>query len=221
MKENSFTPTALTTISRHTERGVYDKNLIYPIMDEVMDITISYIENGIPRAIPTGFVRIHDVIYIHGSVKSHFIMQVANCDKVCMTISILDGLVLANTAFHHSFNYRGVIAYGQPVTIEDEELKMEVFRAFTEKILPGRWNDDIKKPSLEELKATAVIGLKITEASAKIREGQAKNSSTDADKGYQAWTGIIPIKRVYQQPEVHPDCKEYNDLPEYFNYLKI
>lgn len=202
-----------TKISRDPHRGAYDESTIFSILDEAIDITISYIENGIPMAIPTGFVRVKDKIYIHGSVKSHFIKAICKTEKVCMTVSLLDGLVLANTAFNHSFNYRSVVAFSTPYLEADPAIKMEVFKAFTEKILPGRWDDNIRLPTPDDVKITALVCLPIEEASAKMRTGQPNNPQ--AEKERLVWTGHVPLKRIYQAPISSPDIPESVAMPKY------
>lgn len=202
-----------TKISRSPNRGSYDPETINSILDEAIDITISYIENGIPKALPTGFVRIDNRLYIHGSVKSHFIQQICKNPTVCLSVSLADGLVLANTAFNHSFNYRSVVIFSSPFLVEDEELKMEALKAFTDKLLPGRWEDNIKLPTPEEMKITALICFPVEEASAKIREGGAGNSAAEA--GRTVWTGIVPLKRKYEAPVPNPDVPAGICLPDY------
>lgn len=211
MSTYPITPT--TKISRDPHRGAYDELTIFSILDEAIDITISYIENGIPMAIPTGFVRVKDKVYIHGSVKSHFIRAICESEKVCMTVSLLDGLVLASTAFNHSFNYRSVVAFSTPYLEEDPAIKMEVFKAFTEKILPGRWDDNIRLPTPDDVKVTAVVGLPIQEASAKMRTGQPNNPQTEKER--KVWTGHVPLKRVYQAPINSVDLPESVAMPKY------
>ncbi len=197
-------------MSRDAHRGSYDKDIIHAILDEAIDITISYIADDLPRAIPTGFVRLEDKLYIHGSVKSHFIQQICSCKKVCLTVSLLDGLVLANTAFNHSFNYRSVVAFSTPFEVTDVNLKMEALKAFTDKLLPGRWEDNIKLPTPEEMKATSVVCLPLEEASAKMRQGPPHNVNA-----YQAdvWTGYVPLKRTWQAPVSSQESKM--PLPDY------
>ncbi len=211
MPDYSITPN--TKISRDPHRGAYDSETIYAILDEAIDITISYIENGIPKALPTGFVRIEDKLYIHGSVKSHFIQEILKNETVCLSVSLLDGLVLANTAFNHSFNYRSVVVFSSAYLEEDEKIKMEALKAFTEKTLPGRWDDNIRLPTPEEMKITALVCFPIKEASAKMRVGQPNNPK--AEEGRQVWTGYIPLKRIYQEPVSNPGVPEGVILPEY------
>ena len=211
-----FEKSPLTTISRDPHRGSYDQGTIYAIFDEAIDVTISYVENGLPRAIPTGFVRLENIIYIHGSIKSHFVQQVLQAGKVCLTVSILDGLVLANTAFNHSFNYRSVVAYATPYSVEDDDLKKEVLKAFTNKLVPGRWEDPIKKPTPEELKVTALIGLPLEQASAKMRQGPPNNNKTYHEP---VWTGQVPLKKVYDTPIVHSDLPVIIQEPVYLKQL--
>ena len=207
-----FAKNELTQPSRLGYRGNYDRNTIYAIMDEALDCTVSYLEGGIPKAIPTGFVRIDDKLYIHGSIKSHFIQQICSNPLVCITISLLDGMVLANTAFNHSFNYRGIVAFSTPNEVKDESLKLEVLRLFTNKVLPGRWEDNIVKPTVEETISTSVICLPLNDASAKIREGQPKNQ---ANATKEVWTGYIPIRRVWEAPVISPDVPVSIKQPDY------
>lgn len=199
----SYEVSCLTRMSRDSRRGSYDKEAIYAILDEAIDMTISYVAEDIPRAIPTGFVRLEDRLYIHGSVKSHFIRQICASKKVCLTVSLLDGMVLANTAFNHSFNYRSVVAFSIPFEVEDELLKMQVLKAFTDKLLPGRWEDDIKLPSPEEMKVTSVVCFPLEEASAKMRQGQPNNVKSELHR--RAWTGYVPMERRWQLPVTSPD----------------
>ncbi|PRY03128.1 hypothetical protein CLV24_1434 [Pontibacter ummariensis] len=205
----------LTKISRDPHRGSYEQETIHAILDEALDVTVSYIAEGVPRAIPTGFVRLDDRIFIHGSVKSHFIRQICQNEKVCLSISLLDGLVLANTAFNHSFNYRSVIAFSTPYEVADEQLKMEVLKAFTDKLLPGRWEDDIKLPTPEELKITAIVCFPLEEASAKMRQGQPNNVKGEAHR--KAWTGYVPLKRSWEAPVSHPETGDATPVPQYLD----
>ena len=214
---SKLNPTPLTKISRLAHRGSYETETIYAILDEALDLTVSYTAEGIARAIPTGFVRMGDKVYIHGSVKSHFIHQLCQNEKVCLSVSLLDGLVLANTAFDHSFNYRAVIAFAAPEVVEEEEHKMAIFRAFTDKLLPGRWEDNIKLPSPEELKATAVVGFSLQEASAKVRQGEAGNSKPDAYR--KVWTGYVPLTRSWGTAVKNKDVDESVEEPPYLTKL--
>lgn len=212
----TFEKSPLTTISRDPHRGSYDQATIYAILDEAIDVTISYIENGLPRAIPTGFVRLENTIYIHGSTKSHFVQQLLQAGTVCLTVSILDGLVLANTAFNHSFNYRSVVAYSTPYAVEDDNLKIEALKVFTDKLIPGRWEDAIKKPTPEELKVTALVGLPLEQASAKMRQGPPNNNKTYTEP---VWTGQLPLRKVYKAPIVNSETIAGMDEPAYLKRL--
>ena len=207
----------LITPSRYPHRSSQEKESIYAILDDALDVTVSYVADGIPRAIPTGFARIDDMLYIHGSIKSHFIQQICRSEQVCLSVSLLDGMVLANTAFNHSFNYRAVIAFAAPVLIEDLEQKMEILKAFTDKLLPGRWEDDIKKPTAEELKITAVVGFSLEEASAKIRQGEAGNNQQEAHR--KVWTGYVPLKRSWGSAVKNKDADAQIEEPAYLSAL--
>lgn len=208
---------SLLQISRKPSRGDYSNETIYAILDEALDVTVSYIADGLARAIPTGFARLDDMLYIHGSIKSHFIQQICQNKKVCLTASLLDGLVLANTAFHHSFNYRSVVAFAAPVIVNEADKKMEVLKAFTDKLLPGRWEDNIKLPSAEELMITAVVGFSLAEASAKIRQGEAGNDQHEMQR--EVWTGCVPLHRTWGHPIKNTDTSGHIKEPAYLKAL--
>ena len=210
-------PTPLTKISRHAHRGIYERDTIYAILDEALDITVSYVADGLARAIPTGFVRVEEMVYIHASIKSHFIQQICKNEKVCLSVSLLDGMVLANTAFNHSFNYRSVVAFAAPVVVDDRMQKMDILKAFTDKILPGRWEDNIKVPTPEELDITAVVGFGLQEASAKVRAGEAGNSQQESHRA--VWTGYVPLKRSWDTPVKNADVAEEVAEPGYLKSL--
>lgn len=207
-----FETTPLTKISRDPHRGTYDRDAIYAILDEALDITVSYVADEVPRALPTGFVRLGDRLYIHGSVKSPFMRQICANRRVCLTVSLLDGLVLANTAFNHSFNYRSVVAFSTPFEVKEEPLKLAVLKAFTDKLLPGRWEDDIRLPTPEEMGITSVVCFPLEEASAKLRQGPPNNVKNEAQR--KAWTGYIPLKRSWGAPVASPEASD-RALPSY------
>src|SRR5690349_3556499 len=174
-----FPTTDKTRITRLPKRGVYEKETIYAILDEALFCTVSFVREDQAVQIPTGFCRIDDRIYIHGSVGSSYMRQLAeNKTPVCLSATLLDGLVLARSAFHHSVNYRSVVAFGVPEKVTEESELYDALEVFTNKMQPGRWND-VRKPSAAEWKATMVLAINIHEASAKVRTGPPKDDEED------------------------------------------
>ncbi len=169
-----FPITDKTEITRLPKRGVYEKDVIYSILDEVLFCTLAYSRDGQPFQIPTGFCRIDDVLYVHGSVGSFYMRELASKKlPVCISITSIDGLVLAR-----SVNYRSVVIFGEPEVVTDKETLYRVLEVFTEKMCPGRWAD-VRKPNDGEWKATMVLAFKIDEASAKVRTGPPKDDDED------------------------------------------
>jgi len=186
-----FPQTNKTTITRLPKRGVYDKETIYTILDEALFCTIAFVRDNHPFQIPTGFCRIGAKIYIHGSVGSAYMRELAEKQNaVCISATLIDGLVLARSAFHHSVNYRSVVVFGVPEKVEDETELYRALEVFTNKMQPGRW-DDVRKPSPGEWKATMVLSVPITEASAKARTGPPKDD--EEDYAADIWAGVIPL----------------------------
>ncbi len=169
-----FPITDKTKITRLPKRGVYDKETVYSILDEALFCTVAYSNNNQPFQIPTGFVRIENKIYIHGSVGSFYMRELQTKKlPVCISVTLIDGMVLARSAFHHSVNYRSVTIFAEPNVVTDKDELYKALEVFTNKMCPGRWND-IRKPNENEWKATMVLSFEITEASAKIRVGAPK-----------------------------------------------
>lgn len=214
MKE--FPITDKTTITRLPKRGVYDKETVYSILDEALVCTLAYIHEGQPFQIPTGFCRIGDYVYIHGSVGSFYMRELAEKKPdVCISVTHLDGLVLARSAFHHSVNYRSVILFSKPEKVESKEELYEALEIFTNKVQPGRWND-IRKPNDGEWKATMVLKFKMEEVSAKVRMGAPKDDEEDYE--LDIWAGVVPLVNERKKPIPDPDLKSGVSLPD---YLKI
>src|SRR5262245_48231713 len=192
-----------TEITRLPKRGAYDKETIFSILDEALFCTLAYVREGTAFQIPTGFCRIGEKIYVHGSVGSFYMREMAE-KKLPVTISVtlIDGLVLARSAFHHSVNYRSVVIFSQAEKVEDKDELYQSLEVFTNKMQPGRW-DDIRQPNAGEWKATMVISLPIVEASAKVRVGGPIDD--DEDYAMNVWAGVVPLK-IQRQPLV-PDAK--------------
>jgi uncharacterized protein len=202
-----------TTITRMPKRGVYDRDAIYTILDEALFCNLAYVSDGQPFQIPTGFCRIDDKLFIHGSVGSHYLRELASKKSaVNISVTIMDGLVLARSAFHHSVNYRSVIIFSQPELVTDQQELYKILEAFTEKMCPGRWAD-IRHPDEGEWKATMVLGFPIHEASAKVRTGPP----VDDEEDYQLniWAGILPLKIQKQSLVPDPALKAGVKIPNY------
>lgn len=202
-----------TTITRLAKRGVYDKEVIYSILDEALFCNVAYVSEGQPFQIPTGFCRIDDKLFIHGSVGSHYMRELASKNlPVNISATIMDGLVLARSAFHHSVNYRSVVMFSQPERVTDQEELYKILEAFTEKMCPGRWND-IRQPNPGEWKATMVLGFPIKEVSAKVRTGPPVDDEEDYE--LNIWAGVMPLK--LQKQTLVPDqaLKSGVKIPDY------
>jgi hypothetical protein len=184
-------PTERTQLRRLPKRGVFDRETIYKILDEGFVCHLGFTVGGKTFVIPTGYARVGERLLIHGSSASRMLRAMSDGIEVCMTVTLIDGLVLARSAFHHSVNYRSVVVFGVATLVRGEEEKIEALRAFTEHIVPGRWQD-VRPPNKSELAATAVLSLPIREASAKVRTGDPVDE--EEDYALDVWAGVIPLK---------------------------
>jgi hypothetical protein len=166
---NTF-KTERTRVRRISDRGHYDQDTIYPIIDEAMICHVGFIQNNNPVVIPTIHARLGNTLYIHGSGVSRMLKVITNQNNICVTISLIDGIVLARSAFHHSMNYRSVVIFGSGRKIDDPEEKLNALKAVSEHLIPERW-DDVRQPNQKELDATTVIAISLEEASTKVRTG--------------------------------------------------
>lgn len=207
--------TEKTTITRLPKRGVYDTETIYSIVDEALFCTLSYTQNGQPFTIPTGHCRIGNNLYIHGSVGAGYIRQMEQGIPVCISITLIDDLVLAKSAFHHSVNYRSVVAFATPEVVNDYDDKMKALEAFTEKLIPGRWKD-CRWPNESEMRKTSVLKFNLDEASAKVRAAQASDDDEDFSLPY--WSGLVHLKTqaVGYTPNTLTE-EQTLEYPKYFN----
>ncbi len=184
------TPTARTQVRRLPDRGRYDSETIYKILDEGFLCHVGFVVDGQPFVIPTGYARVGDAIYLHGSAASRMLRTLAGGVQVCVTVTLVDGLVLARSAFHHSMNYRSVVILGTAHAIEDPAEKTRALEAFTNHIMPGRW-DAVRPVRDAEVKATTVLKLPLKEMSAKIRTGPPKDEPEDYE--LPIWAGVLPL----------------------------
>lgn len=190
-------PSARTRVKRHPERGSYDREAIHAILDEALICHLGIADRGVPYTIPTMYARLGEVIYIHGAPASRMLRTAGGTPEICLTVTLLDGLVMARSAFNHSMNYRSVMVLGKAETVTDPAEKMVAFQALLNHVCRGRW-EDIRKPSEKELKATLVLRLRLNEVSAKLRTGGPKDADEDLD--LPAWAGEIPLRTVPQPP---------------------
>lgn len=187
---DNISQTSRTRLRRLPKRGTFDRKVVYSILDEAFICHVGFAVDGQPYVIPTGFARLDDDLYIHGSAASRMMRSLAAGIDVCVTVTLIDGLVLARSAFHHSVNYRSVVILGKAAAVEDAAEKNKALEAFTEHIVPGRW-PEIRWPNEIELKATTVLKLSIEESSAKIRMGDPIDD--EEDYTMDVWAGVLPL----------------------------
>ena len=206
-----------TTISRHDERGSYDRELAYSILDEGMVAHVGFDTDDGPTVIPMTYARMGDEIVLHGAVASRWLSSFEKGKPVSVCVTLLDGLVLAQSAFSHSMNYRSVVCFGNATVVTDKERKQQAFRAFLEHLIPGRWEDS-RQPDAKETGATIVLSVPIDEASVKVRRGPPKDSEKDLGLGY--WTGVIPLALKPGEPVADPLMEEGREVPAYVKGYK-
>jgi len=211
-----FPRTDRTTLKRLPKRGVYDRESVYGILDEGFICHVGFAADGKPFVIPTGYARVDDRLYIHGSQASRMLRTLAGGVDVCVTVTLLDGLVLARSAFHHSMNYRSVVIFGRATPVEDKEAKVAALFAFSEHVIPGRWAE-VREPTQQELAATTVLSLELAEASAKVRSGPPLDD--EEDYALRVWAGVIPLHLAAGEPIKDPRLPDEVEAPSYiFNY---
>jgi nitroimidazol reductase NimA-like FMN-containing flavoprotein (pyridoxamine 5'-phosphate oxidase superfamily) len=204
--------TSRTKIRRLPKRGTYERDAIDSILDEALVCHLGLIRDGYPVVVPTLHARAGDHVFVHGSAASATLRALAGGVEACLTATLVDGLVLARSAFHHSVNYRSVVIFGRAELVRSDEEKREALAAFTEKLVPGRWGD-ARLPSSKELKATSVLLLPIGEASAKVRTGPPVDEAPDHE--LDVWAGIIPLELRRLPPEPDTGLRPGIELPPY------
>lgn len=209
---SEFTPTERTQVRRLPKRAVYDREAVYRILDEGLVCHIGFVAEGKPVVIPTGYGRKGDMIYLHGSAASRMLQTLRKGVDVCVTVTLVDGLVLARSAFHHSVNYRSVVIFGTATVVEDREGKLEALRVFTEHVMPGRWQE-IRQPSDKELQATMVLTLPLQEVSAKVRTGPPLDDKEDYP--WAVWAGVLPLTLTPGPPVGDSHSAAGIEVPEY------
>jgi uncharacterized protein len=196
-----FPITERTRVHRVPKRAHYDQETIYAILDEALVCHVGFVQDGQPVVIPMNYARRGDTLILHGSIASRLLKAVQAGHPVCVTVTLLDGLVLARSAYHHSMNYRSVVVFGRGRLIETDGEKLEALENLTEHILRGRWQD-IRKPTPQELDATTVVSIVIESASAKVRTGPPVDD--EADYPLPVWAGVIPIRQQASMPVSDP-----------------
>jgi uncharacterized protein len=191
-------PTTRTRVVREAHRGVYDRETVYKILDEGFLCHVGFVADGQPFVIPTSYGRKDANLYIHGSAASRMLRNLQKDGaQVCVTVTLLDGLVLARSVFNHSMNYRSVVVLGKAALVDDPAEKLAALRILSEHILPGRW-DDSRQPNERELKQTAVLRVPIEEFSAKVRTGPPIDD--EEDMSFPTWAGVIPLEMKSREP---------------------
>lgn len=208
----SFAPTGRTRLKRLPQRASYDREVVYRILDEGFVCHVGFAIEGQPFVIPTAYGRIGDKLYIHGSAASRTLRASGSGVPVCVTVTLVDGLVLARSAFHHSMNYRSVVILGVATMVAAAEEKMTALKAFTEHVIPGRW-DDVREPNEQELKGTTVLALPLIEVSAKVRTGPPIDD--EEDMKIPVWAGVLPLRIAAGSPVDDPQLSAGISPPAY------
>ena len=190
--------TRLSTVKRLAARGRYDRDTVYAILDAGLIAHIGHVVDGRPVVLPTAYWREGDHVYWHGSSKSRMIRALEEGADACLEVTLVDGLVVARSAFHKSMNYRSVVLFGRPYKVTDPDEKLAKLRAFVERLYPGRW-DRLRPVTRQELKATTVLGMAIGEGSAKVRTGPPVDD--EADYALPIWAGVIPVRTSLGKPQ--------------------
>src|SRR5882762_8110706 len=215
---SDFSPTDRTQVKRLPKRGKYDSETVYKILDEAFVCHVGFVAEGQPYVIPTNFGRVGDTLYLHGSAASRMLRTLSEGIPVCVTVTLVDGLVLARSAFHHSVNYRSVVILGTARLVSDSAVKREALRLFTEHIMKGRW-DEIRWPNEQEMKGTTVLALPLEEVSAKVRVGGPVDD--EEDYSLPVWAGVLPLTMTPHAPVPDARLKEGTPVPQYItNYSR-
>jgi nitroimidazol reductase NimA-like FMN-containing flavoprotein (pyridoxamine 5'-phosphate oxidase superfamily) len=209
---SQFTPTERTRVKRLPDRGKYDAETVHKILDEGFVCHVGFVVDGQPFVIPTNYARVDETVYLHGSSASRMLKTLSGGVQMCVTVTLVDGLVLARSAFHHSVNYRSVVMLGKATLVEQPDEKMRALEAFTEHIVRGRWKD-IRPPTDLEMKATTVLAMPLEEVSAKVRVGPPKDDAEDYS--LPIWAGVLPLHTTPAAPVDDPKVLPGLRPPEY------
>ncbi|MEW2353072.1 pyridoxamine 5'-phosphate oxidase family protein [Spirillospora sp. NPDC029432] len=208
MNSTSLSPTARTRLNRGKNRAVTDRSALYEILDDGRICHLGVIVDGSPMVVPTGYGRSGDTLYLHGSTGARSLQ--AASQEVCVTVTHLDGIVLARSVFHHSVNYRSAVIYGTPRTVTGDEEKLAGLEAITERLAPGQWSV-ARQPTRKELAATAVLALSLEEASVKVRQGPPADD--EEDYAMSVWAGVLPVRQTFGDPVPDPRLHPGTPVP--------
>lgn len=208
---STYEKTHLNQVKRGPKRANYDKDEVYGIIDSHMICHVGYVYEGTPITIPTGYGRVGDTLYLHGSMKNRMLLGIAELAQASITITHLDGLVLARSVFHHSVNYRSAVIFGKPRVVTERDEKMKALEVITENFITGRW-EEAREPNEKEFEATLVIAVPIESASAKVRAEGVNDEKADLD--LDVWAGVVPLEMVARKPISEPDLKAGIPVPD-------
>jgi uncharacterized protein len=209
----SYPPTARTTPTRHAERVGYDRDLVHAVLDEALLAHVGFVVDGRPVVLPQLHARVGEVLYLHGSTGARAMLAARDGGlDVCVTVTLVDGLVLARSAFHHSINYRSVVVHGTATPVEDPDEKAAVLAALVDHVAAGR-PDEVRGPDRRELAATSVLRLDLAEVSVKVRSGPPIDEPEDLALPY--WAGVLPLETVPGTPVPAPELAEGAQVPEH------
>jgi uncharacterized protein len=208
---SQFPPTQRTRVTRKPDRGSYDRELIYRILDDAFVCHVAFIADGQPFVVPTNYVRVGDKLFLHGSTASRLMRTLASGAPFCLSVTLLDGIVFSPTATGHSVNYRSVVVMGKGELVEGSEAKLAAMRDFVEYVIRGRWAT-VRPPNEQELKGTMVLAVPLVEASAKVRTGFAVDDGKEYASG--AWTGVLPFKWTPGEPIRDPRGNASTPVPD-------
>lgn len=207
-----FSKTGQNRIKRLPKRGHYDRETIYQILDEALICHVGFVENKQPFVIPINFARVGDTIVLHGAKASRLLKHIAAGHPICVEATVVDGLVLARSVFHHSLNYRSVVLFGAGRIVEEDQEKLAALEAVTEHLIPGRWRE-ARLPNRKEMNATSVVSIKIDQASAKARSGPPGDD--EADYALPIWAGVLPLQETAFPPIRDEQMRQDTAAPEY------
>ncbi|SDH39649.1 hypothetical protein SAMN05421505_11537 [Sinosporangium album] len=209
--------TPRTALGRSKERGRRDRQALYDVLDAGLICHLGVVASGAPMVVPTGYGRIGDTLYVHGSTGARSLRAAAGAE-VCVTVTHLDGIVLARSVFHHSVNYRSAMVYGTARVVDDPDEHVAALRALSEQLAPGQW-DAVRPPTRKELAATTVLALSLAEASVKVRQGPP--SDDEEDYALPVWAGVLPVETAFGAPEPDPALPPGTPVPEHIAGRKM
>ncbi|MDW3194383.1 MAG: pyridoxamine 5'-phosphate oxidase family protein [Cytophagales bacterium] len=215
---STYEKTHVNKVKRGPNRAIYDQDEIYKIIDSQMICHVGYVYEGTPITIPTGYGRIENTLYLHGSMKNRMLLGIAALEQASVTITHLDGLVLARSVFHHSVNYRSAVIFGKPHIVTERNEKMKALEVITENFITGRW-EEARQPNEKEFEATLVIAVPIESASAKVRSEGVNDEKSDLE--LDIWAGVVPLEMVARAPITEPDLKEGISVPDSVRKFKL